>query len=70
MDEPTKQINEEKDNQPEEEGRRKKNLKNEDSVNSLWDNLKRFNIHIIGEEKGKGKDGEEKEQKIGDLLEK
>ena len=28
--------------------RRKKNKKNEDHINSLWDNFKRSNIHIIG----------------------
>ena len=39
--------------------------KNEDSVNSLWDNFKRSNIHIIGVP-----EGEEKAQGIGNLFEK
>ena len=38
--------------------------KNEDSINSLWDNFKRSNIHIVGVPE------EEKEQEIGNLLEK
>ena len=36
-----------------------------DSISSLWDNFKRFNIHIIGVP-----EGEEKEQEIGNLFEK
>ena len=39
--------------------------KNEGSINSLWDNFKRSNIHIIGVP-----EGEEKEQEIGSLFEK
>ena len=39
--------------------------KNEDSVNSLWDNFKRSNIHNIGVS-----EGEEKKQEIGNLFEK
>ena len=39
--------------------------KNEDSVSSLWDNFKRYNINIIGVP-----DREEKEQEIGNLFEK
>ena len=39
--------------------------KNEDSVSSLWDNFKCSNIRIVG-----GSRGEEKEQEIGNLLEK
>ena len=35
-------------NQAEQEENRIKKKKNEDSVSSLWDNFKRFNIHIIG----------------------
>ena len=31
---------------------RKKEEKNEDSINSLWDNFKRSNIHIIGVPQG------------------
>ena len=42
----------------------KNNTKNEDSVSSLWDNLKRSNIHILGEP-----GGEEKEQEKGNLSE-
>ena len=38
---------------------------NEDSINSLWDNFKRSNIHIIGLP-----EREEKEQEIGNLFEK
>ena len=46
--------------------RRKKNpKKNENSINSLWDNFKRSNIHFIGMP-----EGEEKEQEIGNLFEK
>ena len=45
--------------------RRKKNLKNEDSISSLWDNFKRSNIHLIGVPEGEGK-----EQEIGNLSEK
>ena len=44
---------------------RKKNQKNEDSINSLWDNFKRSNICLIGVPEGK-----EKEQEIGNLSEK
>ena len=36
--------------------------KNEDSISSLWDNFKWFNIHII-----RVPEGEEKEQEIGNL---
>ena len=43
--------------------RRKENLKNEVSISSLWDNFKRSNIIRVPE-------GEEKEQEIGNLLEK
>ena len=39
--------------------------KNEDSVRSLWDNLKHSNIRITGVP-----EGEEKEQEIGNLFEK
>ena len=52
-------------NQPIRTARRKKNLKNEGSVNSLWDNFKKSNIHNIGVP-----EGEEKEQEIGNLFEK
>ena len=30
----------------------KKNLKNEDSISSLWNNFKRSKVHIIGVPKG------------------
>ena len=39
--------------------------KNEDTVRSLWDNFKYFNIPIIGVP-----EGEKKEQEIGNLFEK
>ena len=42
-----------------------KKEKNENSVSSLWDNSKYFNIRIIGVP-----EGEEKEQEIGNLFEK
>ena len=35
-----------KNNQSEQE--KKRILKNEDNISSLWDNFKRSNIHIIG----------------------
>ena len=35
--------------------RRKKNPKNEDSISSLWDNVKRSNIHIMGVPEGEKK---------------
>ena len=62
MDEAENQINdlkhkEPKNNQSEQE--EKRILKNEDSVNSLWDNIKRPNIHFIGVP-----EGEEKEQEL------
>ena len=44
---------------------RKKNLKNENSIISLLDNLKHINICIIGVP-----EGEKKEQEIGNLFEK
>ena len=43
--------------------RRKRIQKNEYSVSSLWDNFKRYNIHIIGVP-----EGEEKGQEIGNLF--
>ena len=36
-----------------------------DSISSLWDNFKKFNVHII-----EVSEGEEKEQEIGNLFEK
>ena len=45
--------------------KKKESKKNEDSVSSLWENFKHSNICIIGVP-----EGEEKEQEIGNLLEK
>ena len=44
--------------------KKKESKRNEDSINSLWDNFKRSIIHLIGEPE------EEKEQEIGNLSEK
>ena len=52
-----------KNNQSEQEEKRNQN--NEDSINSLWDNFKHTNIHIVGVP-----EGEEKEQGIRNLFEK
>ena len=43
----------------------KRTPKNEDSINSLWDNFKRSNIHIIGVS-----EREEEQQEIENLFEK
>ena len=43
--------------------RRKKNLKNEDSLRSLWDNFKCINIQFIGVPE------EEEEQEMANLFE-
>ena len=69
MDEAENQINdletkEAKNNQSEQQ-EEKRIQKNEDSVSSLWDNFKHFNICIIGV-----LEGEEKEQEIQNLFEK
>ena len=45
--------------------KKKESKKNEDSINSLWDNFKRSNIYIIWVP-----EGEEKDQEIGNLFEK
>ena len=46
--------------------KKKKNKENDQvSINSLWDNFKRSNLHLIGLP-----EGEEKEQEIGNLSEK
>ena len=45
--------------------KKKRIKKNEDSIRSHWDNFKRSSILIIGVS-----EGEEKEQEIGNLLEK
>ena len=47
------------------QNKKKRIKKNEVCINSLWDNFKRSNIHIIGVPEGK-----EKEQEIGNLFEK
>ena len=70
MDEAENQSNdlehkEAKNNQSENPQQQKRIQKNEDSVSSLWDNFKRYNICIIGVPKG-----EEKKQEIGNLFEK
>ena len=69
MDEAKNQINdlehkEPKNNQSEQQ-EEKRIQKNEDSINSLWDNFKWSNIHLIGVP-----DGEQKEQDIGNPFEK
>ena len=52
-------------NKQSEQQEEKRIQKTEDSVSSLWDNFRRSNIHLIGVP-----EGEEKEQEIGNLLEK
>ena len=52
-------------NNPSEQQEEKWIQKNEDRVSRLWDNFKLFNICIIGV-----REGEEKEQKAGNLFEK
>ena len=52
-----------KNNHMEQEGKRIQ--ENDDSINSLWDNFKRFNIRLTGV-----LEGEEKKQEIGNLFEK
>ena len=69
MDEAEIQINDlehkkGKNNQSEQQ-EEKRIQKNEDSVNSLWDNSKRSNICIIGVPEGR-----EKEQEIGNIFQK
>ena len=68
VDEAENQINdlehmEAKNNHTEQEVKRIQ--KNEDGINSLWDNFKRSNIRLIGVP-----EGEEKEQEIENLSEK
>ena len=67
MDEAENQINdlehkEAHNNQSEQQEKRIQ--KNEDRINTLWDNFNRSNILIIGVP-----EGEEKEQEIGNLFE-
>ena len=56
MDEAENQINDlehkEAKNNHSEKQEEKRTPKNEDSINSLWDNFKRSNIHIIGVPEG------------------
>ena len=64
MDEAENQINdleheEEKKTNQSEQQEEKIIQKYEDSISSLWDKFKRFNIHIIGMP-----EGEEKEQEM------
>ena len=47
------------------QNKKRESEKNKDRVSSLWDNFKCSNIHIIGV-----REGEEKEQEIGNLFEK
>ena len=54
-----------KNNQSQQEKKRIQKKKNEDSISSLWDNVKQFNICIIGVP-----EGEEKEEEIGNVFEK
>ena len=69
VDKANNQINDlehkEAKKQPIRTRRRKIIQKKEDSINSFWDNFKRSNICIIGVS-----EGEEKEQKIGNLFDK
>ena len=69
MDEAKNQINDLEHkgakNQQSEQQEEKRIQKSEDSISSLWDNLKRSNISIIGVP-----EGEEKEQDTGNLFEK
>ena len=55
-------INNQLEQQEKEKNPKKK--KNEDSVSSLWDNIKKSNSHIIGVPEGKEK------QEVGNLVEK
>ena len=52
VDEAKNQINDlehkETKNNQSEQGKKRIIIKNEDSVSSLWDNFKCFNIHIMG----------------------
>ena len=69
MDEAKNQINDwnirKKKTTSQNNKKKKKNPKTKDGVNSLWDNFKHSNIHIIGVTERK-----EKEQEIGNLFEK
>ena len=58
-----KEHKETKNNQSEQG--KKRIIKNEDSVSSLWDNFKQSNIRIMGVP-----EGEEKEQEIANYLKK
>ena len=69
MDETKNQINDlehkEAKNNHAKQKEEKRIQKNEDSINSLWENCKKSNICLIGVPEGKGK-----EQEIGNLFEK
>ena len=69
MDGTNNQINDLEHKEPKKQPimttRRKKNPKHEDSISSLWNNFKRSNIRLIGVP-----EGEEEQQKIGNLFEK
>ena len=69
VDEAENQINDLKHKEPKnnqsEQQEEKRIQKNEDSINSLWDNVKRPNIHII-----KVPEGEEEDQEFENLFEK
>ena len=60
-----KEANNNQSEQQEEKRNQTNKQKTEDSINSLWDNFKPSNIHIIGVA-----EEEEKEQEIGSLFEK
>ena len=58
-----------KHNQSEQE-EEKRIQKNEDSISTLWDNFKRSNKWIIGDQTDQMDQGQEKEQEIRNLFEK
>ena len=65
MDEAKNQINDldkEAKNTTQNNKKKKEYRENEDSINNLWENFKRSNIHLTGVP-----EGEEKEQEIGNL---
>ena len=65
MDEAKNQINDldkEAKNTTQNNKKKKEYRENEDSINNLWENFKRSNIHLTGVPEGK-----EKEQEIGNL---
>ena len=56
VDEAENQINKEAKNNHAEQQEEKRIQNNEDSVSSLWNNFKKFNIHIIGVAEGEEKE--------------